>query len=78
MLSVEDFLLTLWQVEFEPEYELGNIVSNPDINDTPLPPLKDALESAKDELMELCGMKTEDEFQVLLCYSAFCLCSAWL
>lgn len=52
-------------MEFEPEYEIGNIAANPDINDTPLPPLKDVLESAKDDLMELCGMKTEDEFQVL-------------
>lgn len=52
------------QIEFEPEYLMGEFGTNPDIDEKPPIPLRDALEKMKPFLMEYEGIGSQEEWEV--------------
>jgi hypothetical protein len=59
------FYLACLQFEFEPEYLMGEFDKNPDIDEKPPMPLRDALEKVKPFMMAYMGIKTHEEWEVL-------------
>ncbi|XP_060218071.1 uncharacterized protein LOC132645232 [Lycium barbarum] len=56
-------LHTNMMIECEPEYLIGDFESNPDIDETPPIPLRDALEKMKPFLMAYEGIKDQQEWE---------------
>lgn len=54
------------QIEFEPEYLMGEFNQNPDIDEKPPIPLRDALEKMKPFLMAYEGIQSQEEWEVCL------------
>lgn len=52
------------QIEFEPEYLMGDFESNPDIDEKPPISLREALEKAKPFLMAYEGIESQEEWEV--------------
>lgn len=65
------------QIEFEPEYLMGEFNQNPDIDEKPPIPLRDALEKMKPFLMAYEGIQSQEEWEVwYMAFSFLCnLCS---
>ncbi|KAK9676972.1 hypothetical protein RND81_11G113200 [Saponaria officinalis] len=54
---------TNYQIEFEPEYLVGDFETNPDIHENPPIPLRDALEKMKPFLMAYEGIESQEEWE---------------
>lgn len=54
------------QIECEPEYLMEEFGTNPDIDEKPPIPLRDALEKMKPFLMAYEGIQSQEEWEVLL------------
>ena len=52
------------QIEFEPEYLMGEFDQNPDIDEKEPIPLRDALEKMKPFLMAYEGIQSQEEWEV--------------
>lgn len=52
--------------EFEPEYLMGEFDKNPDIDEKPPMPLRDALEKVKPFMMAYMGIKTHEEWEEIV------------
>lgn len=52
------------QIEFEPEYLMEEFGTNPDIDEKPPIPLRDALEKMKPFLMAYEGIQSQEEWEV--------------
>lgn len=52
------------QIEFEPEYLMEEFGTNPDIDEKPPIPLRDALEKMKPFLMAYEGIQSQKEWEV--------------
>lgn len=52
------------QIEFEPEYLMEDFGTNPDIDEKPPIPLRDALEKMKPFLMAYEGIQSQEEWEV--------------
>jgi len=52
------------QIECEPEYLMGEFDQNPDIDEKPPIPLRDALEKMKPFLMAYEGIQSQEEWEV--------------
>ncbi|KAG9445317.1 hypothetical protein H6P81_016657 [Aristolochia fimbriata] len=61
-----DALHTNNLIEYEPEYLMGDFESNPDIDEKPPIPLRDALEKMKPFLMEYEGIKSQEEWEEII------------
>lgn len=59
-------LHTNMMIECEPEYLMGDFESNPDIDETPPIPLRDALEKMKPFLMAYEGIKDQEEWEEVI------------
>ncbi|KAK4339553.1 hypothetical protein RND71_041015 [Anisodus tanguticus] len=59
-------LHTNMMIECEPEYLMGDFESNPDIDETPPIPLRDALEKMKPFLMAYEGIKDQEEWEQVI------------
>lgn len=57
-------IFLLLQVECEPEYLMGEFDTNPDIDEKPPIPLRDALEKMKPFLMAYEGIQSQEEWEV--------------
>lgn len=53
-------------IEFEPEYLMGEFGTNPDIDEKPPIPLRDALEKMKPFLMEYEGIGSQEEWEEIM------------
>ncbi|XP_028780673.1 uncharacterized protein LOC114736960 [Neltuma alba] len=53
-------------IEFEPEYLMGEFDRNPDIDEKPPIPLRDALEKVKPFLMVYEGIKSQEEWEEIM------------
>lgn len=60
------------QIEFEPEYLMGEFNQNPDIDEKPPIPLRDALEKMKPFLMAYEGIQSQEEWEVCLLARVMC------
>ncbi|KAF5733376.1 Hydroxyproline-rich glycoprotein family protein putative isoform 1 [Tripterygium wilfordii] len=58
-----DAMHTNFLIEFEPEYLMGEFDQNPDIDEKPPIPLRDALEKAKPFLMAYEGIQSHEEWE---------------
>lgn len=57
--------MSFWlQIELEPEWQFGDLSSNPDIHDTPIIPLRDALEKMKPFIMAYENIRSQEEWEV--------------
>uniref|UniRef100_A0A803L7C4 Uncharacterized protein n=1 Tax=Chenopodium quinoa TaxID=63459 RepID=A0A803L7C4_CHEQI len=54
------------KIELEPEYLMGDFETNPDINETPPIPLREALEKMKPFLMAYEGIENEEEWEEIM------------
>ncbi|KAL5978754.1 hypothetical protein ACLOJK_029871 [Asimina triloba] len=61
-----DALDTNFLIEFEPEYAMEEFGTNPDIDDTPPIPLRDALEKMKPFLMAYEGIQSQEEWEQIM------------
>lgn len=52
------------QIECEPEYLMGEFDQNPDIDEKPPIPLRDALEKMKPFLMAYEGIQSQEDWEV--------------
>lgn len=74
------FLFFGLQIEFEPEYLMGDFDRNPDIDEKPPMSLGEALEKVKPFLMVYEGIQSQEEWEVkfaapVLCFFRFYLCA---
>lgn len=56
--------LSVWQIECEPEYLMGDFESNPDIDENPPISLRDAFEKMKPFLMAYENIQSHEEWEV--------------
>lgn len=62
LLGYDSF--SVWQIECEPEYLMGDFENNPDIDENPPIPLRDALEKMKPFLMAYENIQSHEEWEV--------------
>lgn len=61
-----DSMHTNYMIECEPEYLMGDFESNPDIDENPPIPLRDALEKMKPFLMAYEGIQSHEEWEEIM------------
>lgn len=61
-----DALHTNCSIEFEPEYLMEEFGTNPDIDENPPIPLRDALEKMKPFLMQYEGIQSQEEWEEVM------------
>ncbi|KAL2927513.1 Rho guanine nucleotide exchange factor 11 [Bienertia sinuspersici] len=54
------------KIELEPEYLMGNLETNPDLNEKPPIPLREALEKMKPFLMAYEGIESQEEWEEVI------------
>lgn len=62
---IEWYLFFGLQIEFEPEYLMGEFDQNPDIDEKPPMPLRDVLEKVKPFIMAYEGIQSQEEWEVV-------------